>query len=104
MTLDGDTRDALGYGNPWEQLALRFGAWLVVRNARPSGVTREQKRAIDERRRRRLGMPVRPKYASDEERLEAHRARARANMATPEARERDRLRKREARARARSAA
>ena len=82
----------------WEQLALAFGVYVVARNARASGMTREQKRAADERHRRKIGRVERVRFASDEERLEAHRARCRRNMATPEARERDKLRKRAARA------
>lgn len=98
MHLDGDTRQALGYGEPWDQLSFGFGVYLVARNARPSGMTREQKRAVDERRRRALGMPERVVYTSPEQAADAHRARCRANMATPEARKRDKLRKRAARA------
>lgn len=34
LHLDDDTRDALGYGDHWTQLALRFGPWLVKPSTR----------------------------------------------------------------------
>lgn len=104
MTLDVPTLTSLGYGNAWEQLEIGFGVWLVVRNARDSGMTRAQKRAAHERYRRKQGRTERVTFATAEERDEAHRARCRAAMATPEARERDRLRKAAKRAAAKAAA
>lgn len=47
MTLDEETRRALGYGDHWEQLALRFPLFVVARKSQH--VPRAQRRTYDAR-------------------------------------------------------
>lgn len=45
MTLDDETRAALGYGETWEQLTLRFGLFVVAERERKTTWQREARRA-----------------------------------------------------------
>lgn len=92
MTLDAETLEALGMGDHWEQLAIRWPLYVV------SERRVEQKRAAAEQYNRRQGRRARVAFASEADRAAHTTARVKRNRSTPEARARDAARKRTARA------
>lgn len=74
MNLDDDTREVLGFGDAWEQLALRWPLYTVARNER----VREERRAAGVRPREEYLAAVR--HATDDERREAIRRSKREHM------------------------
>lgn len=84
MTLDDETIEALGFGDHWEQLALRFPPFVV---ARMDAWQMRQRRAREAAYRRADGVPERSNggrfervYATEAERVEARRKSKREHM------------------------
>lgn len=83
MKLDASTRAALGYGRPWEQLALRFPLFVVARRAkwREKAATR-----TDDRTARDAAYYQRKKARAVAAKLEARRAQYRESKRRARAR------------------
>lgn len=61
MTLDTDTLDALGYGDAWEQLAIRWPLYVCARRAEKAACERA----------RRAVTPAKPRVLTDEQKSAA---------------------------------